>query len=102
MVTQKRHRQVSCLLTCPALKSDLKKWMFAASVEVRPLEDKSGLVIFDEFASQTLLLRFSPNANSAMLMSESFTADDAASCFGKEATMLDVLISRKLVVPVEH
>ena len=102
MVTQKRHHQVSCLLTCPALKADLKKWMFAASVQVRPLEDKSGLAIFDEFASQTHLLRFSPNANGAMLMSESFTADDAASCFGTEAGMLEVLISRKLVVLVEH
>ncbi|MEC8229614.1 MAG: hypothetical protein VX066_12945 [Pseudomonadota bacterium] len=80
----------------------MKKWMFAASVEMRPRADNSGIVLFDSCLNQTHLLRFTYDANHASTFSPPFTSDEFSVFFGAESGTLDVLVSRKLVIPFEH
>lgn len=101
-VTQKRLLPVSYSQTCLANQAGLKKWTFAASVEMRPFLDNSGIVLFDQFASQTHLLRFVPDLQSIPDFSAPFTSDDINTCFGSENGTLNILVGRNLVVPLEH
>ena len=66
---------------------------------MRPLQDLSGVVLFDNFASQTHLLRLLAEAPSAAQFPASFTEQDFIDFFGSDDGILTILINKKLVVP---